>query len=197
MSNTGFDPDKIRQEIAKAVEQHKGWFWFTGLLSIALGTVAIIVPVVFTIAAEIFIGWLFLIGGILQSFQVFRTQGARDIFGVGVRALLAVVCGVLLLLFTGQGVLVLTILLIAFFAAEGITRIVLAFKLRPEKSWIWCLLGGIANVVFAGLVWATFPGSAAWILGLLVGIDLIFFGWSMIFLVNSAGKLPPSGGDPA
>ena len=134
MSDTGFDADKIRQELAKAVQDHKGWFWFTGLLSIALGTVAILIPVVFTIAAEIFIGWLFLIGGILQSFQVFRTKGTRDFLGTGVRALLAVVVGVLLLLFTGQGVIALTVLLIAFFAAEGITRIVMAFKLRPEKG---------------------------------------------------------------
>ena len=193
MSDMKLDPDRFRQEMAKAIKQHGKWFMGAGVLFILLGAAAVLLPHVFTLVAEQFVGWLFLIGGVILALKCLRAKGAPALIGSAVRALLSIAVGVLLVAFPAQGVISLTLLLIAFFAAEGIVRIVLSFKLRPMNNWGWVLVNGVINIVLAGIIWAGLPGSAAWVLGLLVGVDLLLFGLSMIMLAQGANKI--DGGD--
>ncbi|MEM7226457.1 MAG: HdeD family acid-resistance protein [Pseudomonadota bacterium] len=193
MSDMKPDLDHLRQEMAKAIKEHSKWFVGAGIVFIGLGVAAILLPQLFTIVAEQFIGWLFLIGGIFLALKSFQAKGVPAALGSIVRAVLSIAVGVLLVAFPTQGVFSLTLLLIAFFAAEGIVRIYMAFKLRPLNNWFWVLLNGAINIVLAFLVWSGLPGTAAWVLGLLVGIDMLFFGLSMIMLAKGAGKI--DGGD--
>ena len=189
MSDLKPDLDRMRQEMAKAIKEHSKWFMGAGIVFIGLGMAAVILPQIFTLVAEQFIGWLFLIGGIVLALKSFQAKGAPAVFGSIIRALLSIAVGVLLVGFPSAGVFSLTALLIAFFAAEGIVRIVLAFKLKPLDNWFWVLLNGVINIVLAVLIWQGLPGSAAWVLGLLVGIDMLFFGLSMIMLAQGANKV--------
>ncbi|HET6322032.1 MAG TPA: DUF308 domain-containing protein, partial [Hyphomicrobium sp.] len=74
------------------------------------------------------------------------------------------------------------IVLAALFIAEGIFEIVMAYRVSPHEGWVWLLLSGIAAIAVGVLIALGLPGSATWALGLLVGINLLFSGWSYVFL---------------
>ena len=86
------------------------------------------------------------------------------------------------------GLLTLTILIAALFLAEGIAEIVMAFQVRPHEGWGWVLLSGIAALAVGVMIGMDLPGSATWALGLLVGINLLFSGWSYVFLALAGRK---------
>jgi uncharacterized membrane protein HdeD (DUF308 family) len=169
-------------EIRQAIRRHWGLFLAQGIIMIVLGVLALARPMIATLAVEIFAGWLFLIGGIVGLagiFTAWRTPGF--VWGL-IRAIIAILVGVLLLWRPLAGVLTLTLLLAAFFAAEGITQIIVSISQRAllPGSWIWVLLSGIINLILAAIIISGFPGTAAWVLGLLVGINLLMSGVALV-----------------
>ena len=107
-----------------------------------------------------------------------------------ISAALAVLAGVVLLAQPVQGALTLTIVVGAYFLAEGVTTIMYALEHRRELSerWSWLLIAGAMDIVIAALIIAGLPGSAEWAIGLLVGINLLFGGASLIGMALAARK---------
>lgn len=171
----------------KEIQTAWGWLLALGILWIILGTLAIIMPFAATLALEMVFGVLFVIGGVAQLIQAFRAKGWGGAAFQVLGGLLALALGVILLLFPLQGVLTLTILLAAFFVAQGIVKVVSAFRQQPSSGWGWLLFSGLLGIVVGIIIWAGLPGTAVWVLGLLVGIELIFSGWAMI-MIAMAGK---------
>jgi uncharacterized membrane protein HdeD (DUF308 family) len=102
-------------------------------------------------------------------------------------ALLAVLLGLILIARPLAGVLTLTMVLIAFFILEGITAIVVAVQHREQlRSWGWVLFSGIVDLLLAYLIWAGWPSSADWAIGLLVGINMVFLGLSLLMTALAA-----------
>ena len=165
-----------------------GWLLALGILWIILGTLAIIMPFAATLAVEMVFGVLFLIGGVAQLIQAFKAKGWGGAAFQVVSGLLALALGVILLLFPLQGVFTLTILLAAFFVAQGIVKIISAFRERPSSGWGWLLFSGLLGLVVGIIIWAGLPGTAIWVLGLLVGIELIFSGWAMVMIAMARKK---------
>lgn len=117
----------------------------------------------------------------------FWIGGAAAIF-IG---LLSIAAGLFLLLFPLEGVVALTLVLIALFLAAGVVKCAYAWKLRDGKGWGWMLAAGLASLTFGVLIWTGLPGSAFWVLGLLVGIDLMLYGASLLALVIAARRRQP------
>ncbi|MCI0591173.1 MAG: HdeD family acid-resistance protein [Gammaproteobacteria bacterium] len=182
----------MQAQIADALEKNRGWFLALGIVWIVLGTVAIITPFMATLAIELLIGSLFLIGGIAQLIHVFTGEAWKGFFLHLFGALLALLAGGLLLWYPLGGVISLTLLLVAYFIAEGVSKIILAFQVRPKGNWGWLLFSGVIAIVLAGLIWAHFPSSAAWAIGLLVGINMLFGGWTLVMLAIAARSAPRS-----
>jgi uncharacterized membrane protein HdeD (DUF308 family) len=101
---------------------------------------------------------------------------------------LAIAAGLILLWQPVQGTLTLTIVVGAYFLAEGVATILYALEHRRELSerWSWLLIAGIVDVIIAGIIITGLPGSALWAVGLLVGINLLFGGASMIGMALAA-----------
>ncbi len=176
----------IRRKVADALAKNWGWFLALGIVWIMLGTTAIIAPYIATLTIELLVGSLFLVGGIAQLVQAFTGRNWKGFALHTLGAILAVVAGGLLLWYPLGGVITLTLLLIAYFTADGVFKIMLALQVRPEQNWGWLLFSGIIAMILAGLIWANFPGSAAWAIGLLVGINMIFGGWTLVMLAMAA-----------
>ena len=106
--------------------------------------------------------------------------------------LLAVLAGMILLARPVQGVLTLTIVVGAYFLAEGVTTIMYALEHRRELSerWSWLLIAGLMDILIAFIIIAGWPGSAEWAIGLLVGINLLFGGATLIGMALAARKMP-------
>src|SRR4029077_16314891 len=107
-------------------------------------------------------------------------------------AALAVLAGGILLARPVQGVLTLTIVVGAFFLAEGVTTVMYALQHRRELSgrWSWMLIAGLMDFVIAFFIIAGLPGSAEWAIGLLAGINLLFGGATLIGMALAARNAP-------
>jgi uncharacterized membrane protein HdeD (DUF308 family) len=166
----------------RLVAEKWGWFLALGIVLIVVGFAAIVFPLVSTIAAKIMLGWLFLIGGVFMVIHAFQAPAWQGFLWSLLIGILYLVAGGYLAFFPLTGLLTLAFLLIILFAVEGIFEIIMAFQVRPHEGWGFLLLSGIAALAVAFLIAMDLPGSATWALGLLVGINLLFSGWSYVFL---------------
>jgi uncharacterized membrane protein HdeD (DUF308 family) len=149
-----------------------------------------IVPPLASLAVTIFLGWMFLISGIAGLALTFWQRQMPGFWWSLISAALAVIAGIVLLSRPLQGVLTLTIVVGAYFLAEGVTTIMYALEHRRELSerWSWMLVTGILDILIAGIIIAGLPGSAEWAIGLLVGINLLFGGASLIGVALAARR---------
>jgi uncharacterized membrane protein HdeD (DUF308 family) len=150
-----------------------------GVLAIVIGCIAILVPAVASVGTAIFIGWVLLVAG---AFMVAAAFSAHSIGTVVLRllwAVVTVVVGVWLIVEPHNGTLTLTLVLGIYFLFMGLTRIAVAFAARGQQGAGLVGLSGVAGLLIGILVLAEFPSSADWAIGLLVGIDLIFAGWTL------------------
>ncbi|HJY18674.1 MAG TPA: HdeD family acid-resistance protein [Xanthobacteraceae bacterium] len=180
--------DELRRDVASAIHAHWGLFLFEGIVLVLLGFVAIVVPVVATLAITLVIGWLFLISGGVGLVTTFWMRNAPGFWWALLSAVIALAAGVILILWPISGVLSLTLVLIAFFAVEGIATLMYAFEHKAQLSgrWGWMLASGVVDLILAGIIFAGLPGTAAWALGLLVGINMLFGGTAMIGMALAA-----------
>jgi len=169
-------------ETKALISEKWGWFLALGIGLIIAGIAAIAFPFLSTIAAKVMLGWLFLIGGVLMIVHAFQAPGWSGFLWELLIGVLYVVVGGYLAFFPLTGLLTLAIVLAALFIAEGIFEIVMAYRVSPHEGWVWLLLSGIAAIAVGVLIALGLPGSATWALGLLVGINLLFSGWSYVFL---------------
>jgi len=175
------DSEGIRGQIAATIHSHWKLVLTQGIVMMALGFLAVVEPNVATLAVSIFVGWLFFIGGIFRTLWVWRSRAMPGFAWSLLTALLAIVFGLILIFRPLAGALTLTMILVAFFILEGITAIVLAVQHRAHlRSWGWVLFSGIVDLLLALLIWAGWPSSADWAIGLLVGINMLFFGLSLV-----------------
>jgi uncharacterized membrane protein HdeD (DUF308 family) len=188
--NQPTDETGIAQTVANAIHQHWVLFLVEGVVLVVLGLAAIVVPPLATLAFTLVIGWLFLISGVMGLVTTFWMRHAPGFWWSLLSAVIAVIAGAVLLRWPISGTLSLTLVLIAFFVVEGIATIMYAFDHRSQLSgrWGWMLFSGIVDLVLAGIIFAGLPGTAAWALGLLVGINLVFGGTAMIAMAFAARK---------
>jgi len=178
----------LSDSIRAAIQLHWKAFLIEGILLVVLGLAAIIVPSIASVAVTIFVGSLFLISGAVGLALTFWTREMPGFWWSLLSALLAIVAGIVLLARPIQGTLTLTIILGIYFLAEGVFTIMYALEHRRELSerWGWLLASGILDLLLAGLIIAGLPGTALWAIGLLVGIDMLFGGASLIGMALAA-----------
>lgn len=189
-------PD-VGAEVRNAVRRHWGLFLVQGLVMLVLGLLALARPMIATIAVELFAAWQFLIGGIVGLAGVFTAWKTPGFVWALIRAVMAILIGILLLWRPIAGVLTLTLLLAAFFAAEGIAYIIASITQRAALpgSWLWVLLSGVIDLILAAIIISGWPGTAAWVLGLMVGINLIMSGVALVVTALACrrmGEAPPA-----
>jgi len=180
-------PD-LNAAIRKSIREHWRMFLIEGVILLILGLAAIALPPLAGLATALVLGWLFLIGGIVGLIATFSQKNAPGFWWALASAAISVLAGGILLANPTKGVATLTYVLIAFFLIDGILIIVMALEHRRELSgrWEWMMLGGVMDLILAGIIIAGLPGTLAWALGLLVGIDLVFGGIALIAMAMSA-----------
>ena len=183
-------PDFARLEgrMSAAVREHWKAFLIEGILLVILGLAAMILPPLASLAVTILLGWMFLISGIAGLALTFWARAMPGFWWSLFSAVLALVAGIVLLAQPVQGTVTLTIVVGAYFLAEGVVTIMYALEHRKELSerWGWLLTAGIMDILVAGIIIAGLPGSALWALGVLVGINMLFGGATLIGMALAA-----------
>jgi uncharacterized membrane protein HdeD (DUF308 family) len=192
------DMDQIQRAVATSLHEHWVLFLVEGILLVVLGLLAIVLPPIATLAVEILFGWLFLISGIMGLITTFWMRQAPGFWWALLSAVLGIAAGIVLLMWPLSGVLTLTLILIVFFTIEGIATIMYALDHKRELSgrWGWMLASGIVDLIVAGIIFVGLPGTAAWAIGLLVGINMIFGGSALILMALHARELAPQTAAP-
>ena len=163
-----------------SVRRNWGWMLAFGVILLLWGIFAISDSMFFTAFSVYMIAWLLIIGGVIELIQSFRHH-EHQLWWHLIEAVLAIVAGVLLFRNPAAGALVITIIMAAYFIVSGIFRIVASLSLKLP-NWGWSLFSGIVTLALGILVWAGWPGTAFWVLGLYVGVSLLFIGWAEIML---------------
>jgi uncharacterized membrane protein HdeD (DUF308 family) len=171
-----------------------GWFLVLGIALLVLGAVALALPWVTTLTSVLFYGWLLVFGGAFEIVAAFGTTGWRGILLQLLSGILSIVVGALIVAHPDAGVLGLTLVLATLFLVGGIFRTGAAFVLR-FPSWGWAAVSGIVTALLGVYIWAAWPVSALWLIGLLVAIELLSRGWAWVmfgFAVRQISKTAQS-----
>lgn len=184
-------------QVRAGLERSWKTLMFFGVLAIVVGCVCILVPAVASVATAIFIGWILVIAG---AFLVAAAFAAHSVGSLVVRLLwaaLTVIVGVWLIVEPDNGTLTLTFVLGIYFLFMGLTRIAVAFVGRGQQGAGLVGLSGVCGLLIGILVLVKFPSSADWAIGLLVGIDLIFAGWTLTSIALVGKDLARGGAERA
>ncbi|MHC2619517.1 uncharacterized membrane protein HdeD (DUF308 family) [Bradyrhizobium huanghuaihaiense] len=182
------DFSRLQSAMSQAVKAHWRAFLFEGILLAVLGIAALIVPPLASLATAIFLGWVFLISGIGGLIVTYWARSTPGFWWSLISAALACLAGMLLLARPMQAVLTLTIVLGAYFLAEGVATIMYALEHRRELNsrWSWLLISGLVDIAISFMVITGLPSSAEWAIGVLVGINLLFGGATLIGMALAA-----------
>lgn len=173
------------------LEKNWGWLLAFGLFSIVLGTIGLGMTFVLTELAIVFFAALLIVGGVFQLLNALKCNGWKSTAWHVLIALLYVAAGVYMTLHPTLAAVSLTLLLGAMFIAVGLLRAIMAFQIKPAAGWYWPLISGIVSLILGGLILAEWPQSGLFIIGLFIAIELIFNGWSYLFIAlaaRAAGK---------
>jgi uncharacterized membrane protein HdeD (DUF308 family) len=175
--------DSINPRYQECLHLKKCWGWFLalGFALIVLGTLAIGAAVLTTFATVVVFGSLLIAGGVVQIVNAFLARGWRGFFVHLLAGMLHLLLGVLMIEYPGKAAEGLTLLLALAFLVGGSIRIVIALTER-FPDWGWVLVNGIITAVLGIAIWRRLPESSFVVIGVFVGIDLLFNGWSWVML---------------
>lgn len=182
--------EQLQAQVDAAISEHWKAYLFEGVLFLIFGLAAIVLPPVAGIAITILLGWMFFMTGIAGLAFSFWARSGPGFWWSLISALLALFAGLVLIFRPVQSLETLTLLIGVYFLAEGVATIMYALQHRGRSSerWGWILFSGLLDIFVAFIIISGWPGTAGWALGLLVGINLVFGGSSLIALALSARK---------
>jgi uncharacterized membrane protein HdeD (DUF308 family) len=170
--------------------RHKwGWFLLLGIVMLVLGTVAFIIAPAATIGTVMVLGWLIVVSGVIEAVHAFRMRKWGGIFLHLVGGILGVLIGLLIVTHPVAGALAWTLLFASFFTVIGIFRLVAAIRLK-FPNWGWAAFDGTVTLLLGILLWAEWPWSGFWFLGVAVGISLVLRGWAYVMFAFALHSLP-------
>lgn len=184
--------DEMGVVVANTIHAHWRSLLVQGVVMMVLGLLAIALPQIATIAVEITIAWLLLVGGVIRTVMLLRARQTPGVAWSLLTSVLAAGLGLVLLIHPLQGAITLTIALIVVFVVEGLAAVFVAFEFRRHVgNWGWVLFSGAVNLAMAFFIWQGLPATADWAVGLLVGINMFMMGFSIAMMAFAARNLSP------
>jgi len=166
----------------RVLEKKSGHFLAFGVLMIVLGLFAMMFPFVSSVAVNLFIGAMLIVGGVFQFGHALMTKGWSGFVLELVMSALYIGVGLYLVAFPLKGIFTLTVIVASLLVVQGIIKSVIAIRARASQGWGWVLFSGLVSVFLGLYIWSQLPVAALWTLGLFVGIDLSLLGWSLVML---------------
>ena len=173
-------------ELMEGIKKNSGMVITIGVVLLIFGILAMASPLVAGLSIAITIGVLLILAGISQLFFAFTASSFGKGIWIFILGALTVLIGIAMVGQPQAALATLTLFLAAYFIVEGIFEIIWAFQIKPVKNWGWTLFSGIISLLLGIMIWRQFPLSGAWAIGILVGIKLIFSGWTLIAFGGAA-----------
>jgi uncharacterized membrane protein HdeD (DUF308 family) len=165
------------------------WSIALSALLIVAGLFAILIPSLSGIAITLFFGWAMVISGVTHFIFAFKTHTTGGLLWELLIGAVYLFTGVYLILHPIEALFALTLILACYLFFEGIVEIIQFFQLRPRHGAVWLLIDGIITLILAVMIWRAWPASSVWVIGTLVGISMIFSGFSRLMLSLAAKRV--------
>ncbi len=166
----------MANSMAINVRKFTAWSIVLSILMLAIGVFAIAVPLIAGVAATVTVGWLLIVSGALHLVFAWRAGGPGAVLWEVLLGILYAAIGVYMLINPLLGLASLTFAIAFYLLLEGVLELALSFRLRPAGGSGWLLVDAIVTLALAVMIWATWPSSAAWVIGTLIGISMFFSG---------------------
>lgn len=177
--------EKTKKQLTENIKQNKNLYIFNAIMFMVLGVVALFAPLIAAEFLDLLIGCLLFITGLFQAVVSFAAKRHWTYY---VTAIISIVAGCLLILQPAAGILALAAIIAIFLLLQGCMQIFYAGVYAPFKGWGWMLLSGFISICLCALIYVGWPTTAIWFLGIMVGINLISVGLSMLMLSLYLGK---------
>jgi uncharacterized membrane protein HdeD (DUF308 family) len=174
--------EAFRDAMRQTVRRYSLWYLVEGVLLIIAGVLAIIYPIFSSATVVVLLGWLLIISGVVQGMSLIGARHVPNFWLQLISVILAILVGFLFLRDPGQGMVTIALLLIVFFMMEGMSKVVFALTIRPFPNWGWVLASGLIGILLSLILWASMPVTAVWLVGFLLGINLISVGAAIAWL---------------
>jgi uncharacterized membrane protein HdeD (DUF308 family) len=158
------------------------WSIVLSALMLVLGVLAVAVPLIAGVAVIAVVGWLLVFSGFLHVGFAWRGGRASSVVWEVLLGILYAAVGFYLILRPLVGVASLALAIAVYLVTEGVLECVLSFRLRPAPGSGWLFLDGVVTLILAAMIWSTWPSSATWVVGTLIGISMFFSGISRLML---------------
>jgi len=169
----------VELQDAAHLHHHWGWLLTLGIVMVFLGIVALLIMPAATIGTVLVLGWLLVVSGFVESIYAFRVRRWGGFFLHLIGGILGIFIGLLVVTHPVAGALAWTLLFASFFIVIGICRLVAAISLK-FPHWGWAVFDSLITIGLGMLLWAEWPWSGFWFIGLAVGVSLILRGWSYV-----------------
>lgn len=186
---TRFELDPMENYLGeKKFQENWSSLLILGIIFVLLGVLAVLGAHYATLTSIIFLGLLLAIAGILQVVYAFWSRKGQRFTHDLLSGIFYATVGFVFITHPTVTALALTLLLAAFYSVIGIFKIIISLA-TPVIQWVWLLLSGIVSLALGILIWAGWPTMGLWLIGMFIGIDLIFTGWFWIMLSLTARNL--------
>lgn len=165
------------------LEQSRSLLYVEATLMLILGIAALIAPFVFTLAVDMTLGFILAIGGIVQIYRTFKTWGSKGTWALLLSAVATMIVGVILIFKPFAAIFALTLIIGVYFCIAGFLKLLWSFSTIVEQKRMLFLSGAI-SLLLAFLILSGLPGTAIWVIGMFIGIDLLFASISLFALAN-------------
>lgn len=197
MSSTPSEmPSVVESVVSAAVREDlthikKNWYWFLilGIALLIIGMAALGSAFVATLATVMVFAWLITISGLIYLIGSFWTRSWGGFFMTVLAGVLSLTIGLIMASYPLQAALIYTLFLAIKFMVEGLLRIIGSVSGRFQ-NWGWVCLSGVITLLLGIMIFRQWPLSGIWVIGLFVGIDLIFSGWTFVIMGLTAKNLP-------
>ena len=169
--------------IMENINKNAGLTMLLGGVMVLVGFLSMGSPLVAGLSVTMMVGIMLIVGGIGQL--VFAMKAGTGFYSM-IMGVLTIILGGYMLSNVGEALASLTLFIAIYFVIEGITEAIAAFQMKPASGWGWALFSGLVTVLLGAMIWNQFPLSGAWAIGTLVGIKLLFSGWSLLMFGMAA-----------
>lgn len=187
------DLKKAQAAILGALAGKSTTLVWIGALLIVLGTIGVFGQVIFSFISVGILGAFALVGGVLQAMHAMQATGWKSVASQWLFALFYIAAGILAWFFPVPALEGLTIWLAATFFATGVLRLIQAFQHRVFREWFWLLVSSVLSIFVGFLIMQGWPSSSLWVPGMLMAVEFILQGWSLLFI----GLAAKSSGSPS
>ena len=172
----------LREAMRDTVKRYSLWYLLQGVLMVLAGVLALVYPLLASTALVYLLAWVLIVSGAVQAIGLIGARHVPHYWLQLISVVIAILIGVLLLRQPESGLLIMTLLLIVFFMVEGISKVIFALTIRPFPNWGWVFASGIVGIVLGVYLLMNMPVTAEWVLGALLGIQLICEGAALAYL---------------